>query len=111
MPIPMDVFSSDREVRKRENAQYAQQMMDRAEGYLPGFKAACDMSSLHIVDPYVAQSWMGTPKGTEMGFYPTVHNMNILWGVPMQDLKNVVTRQGGVTGFFQVGQFSFPGGG
>lgn len=110
-PVPMDIFSPIAEVREKQNADLAEKMFDRVEGYFPGFKDALDLSTLYIVDPYVAQTWMGTPKGTEMGFYPTVHNVNILWGVPMQDLKNVVTRQGGITGFFQVGQFSFPGGG
>merc|ERR1719440_1590862 len=111
IPIPMDVFSPDPDVRAVENAQYVKKMFDRAEGYLPGFKAAADMSSLYVVDPYVAQQWMGTPRGTEMGFYPTTANMNIFNGIPGQDMENMITGSGGLTGLFQVGQFSFPGGG
>ena len=75
----------------------------QAEGYLPGFKSSIDMSTMMIVDPYVAQQWMGTPLGTEMGYLPTLAAESFFDGIPMQNMP--------IAALYQVGQFSFPGGG
>ena len=78
-------------------------MILRAEGYLPGFSSVIDRSTMMMVSPYEAQEWMGSPAGTEMGFYPNVRNLDVFGGIPQQATP--------IQGLFQVGQFSFPGGG
>ena len=103
IPIPLGVWATDEAEREVQNLAFAEKMIARAEGYLPGFNASIDRSTMMLVSPYEAQAWMGSPVGTEMGYYPNVKNLNFFTGVPQQATP--------IPGLFQVGQFSFPGGG
>ena len=53
--------------REAQKLDFAERMITRAEGYLPGFNASIDRSTMMLVSPYEAQEWMGSPVGTEMG--------------------------------------------
>jgi phytoene dehydrogenase-like protein len=103
IPIPMEVWATDPTEREAQKRALAEKMIARADGYLPGFNASVDRSTMMLVSPYEAQQWMGSPVGTEMGYYANVKNMNFFDGVPQQATP--------IEALFQVGQFSFPGGG
>ena len=103
LPVPMSVWATDPTEREQQKQIFAEKMIERANGYLPGFNETIDRSTLMLVSPYEAQQWMGTPGGTEMGYLPDVHAMNFAEGVPKQNTP--------IQALFQVGQFSFPGGG
>ncbi len=58
IPIPISVWSSNPAEREQQKLQLAEEMIQRADKYLPGLAASIDRSTLFTVSPYEAQEWM-----------------------------------------------------